>query len=181
MNSRRGVIGVGVVATVFLLLVSSCTSRKKLVSPMAHAADYEWMSAKMTIEISSADTTLSSHLSPLTLSGILRMKRDSIVWISASALMGMESIRALITQDSVVMINRINQTYLAEPMATVMETVQVPSLRECQAMLLGNGVSDHVEIKTGPYMAKIKYSDIQWDTPLSFPIKINKKYERMKL
>ena len=162
------------VAMVILSLVSSCTSKKKLVSPMAHVADYEWMCAKMTVDITASGTEFDN------VSGNLRMRRDSAVWISASAFMGMESLRTLVTQDSVVLINRMNQTYLAEPLSTVAETMQVPSFKEIQAMLLGDGSSDHVELQWGPYTAKIRYSEIHWDEPTSFPIKINKNYERVR-
>ena len=111
------------------------------------------------------------------------MRRDRTIWISASALMGIENLRALITQDSVILINRMDQTYLAE---TLVETCHGASLHpttlhEFQAMLLGNGTSDAVVVQFGPYLAKIKYSDIHWDEPTTFPMKINKKYERIKL
>ena len=163
-------------ALLLLLLVSSCTSKKKLVSPMAHAASYEWMSAKMNGELKTENTETT-----LSFTGSLRMRRDSTIWISASALMGIENLRALITRDSVVLINRMEQTYLAEPLSTVEIAMGTPSFQELQSTLLGNGTSEHVEIQYGPYTAKIQYSDIHWDEPTTFPMKINKKYERMKL
>ncbi len=134
------------------------------------------MTAKMTMDLSAPGMELKD------VAGTLRMRRDSTVWISASAFMGMENIRALMTQDSLVLINRVDQTYLAEPLSEVAEKLQLPTtLQECQTLLLGNGNADHVELQWGPYTAKIRYSDIQWDHPTSFPMKINPKYERMKL
>ena len=162
------------VATVILSLMASCTSKKKLVSPMAHVADYEWMSAKMTMDITAPGAEFNN------VSGNLRMRRDSTVWISASAFMGMESLRTLVTQDSVIFINRMNQAYLAEPLSAVASMSQGASLQDIQALLLGDGSSDHVELQWGPYIAKIRYSDIHWDEPVGFPIKINKNYERIK-
>lgn len=158
-----------------LLLLASCTSHKKVVSPTAHQ-DYQWMTAKISGEVS-----LTSDLSPLTFTGVLRMRRDSTVWVSASSLMGMEVMRTLITQDSVVMVNRMDKTYLTEPLPSVAEKMHLPStLHEIQALLLGKGTDVPVELLFGPYKAKIKYSDVQWDVPTNFPIKINKKYERIK-
>ena len=157
-----------------LLLFSSCHARKKLVSPMAHAADYEWMSAKMSGE-------LKVESGELPFTGVLRMQRDSVIWISAASLFGMEAVRTLITNDSIVVINRLDKTYLAEPVETFRESLQTPlTLQECQSMLLGNGLSDHVELQVGTYAAKIRYSDIHWDEPTTFPIKINQNYERIK-
>lgn len=141
---------------------------------MAHAADYEWMTAKMS-------GALNAESGEVPFSGMLRMQRDSVIWISATALLGMEAMRALITNDSIVVINRLEKTYLAEPAATFRETLPTPlTLQECQSMLLGNGLSDHVELQFGPYSAKIQYSDIHWDEPTTFPIKINQNYERIK-
>ena len=139
-----------------VLIVASCSSRKKMVSPMAHVANYEWMSAKMNGELITENGEI-----PFT--GSLKMRRDSTVWLSASVFMGMESIRTLMTQ-------------------VLGASIQHPtSLREIQSKLLGNGSSDHVELQYGPYKAKIQYSEIHWDEPTSFPIKINKNYERIKL
>lgn len=43
----------------------------------------------------------------------VRMKRDSIVWISISGSVGIEGARLLLSQDSVKYINRIDKTYFA--------------------------------------------------------------------
>lgn len=152
---------------ILLLLVASCSSRKKLVSPMAHASKYEWFSAKMNGELRTENGELG-------FTGTIRMRQDSTVWVSASAFMGMENVRALISEDSVVVVNRLNQTYLAEALTGI-------TLKEIQSQLLGDGTTDHVEVLYGPYSAKIRYSDIHWNEPTTFPIKINKNYERIKL
>lgn len=161
------------VAMVMLSLLSSCDSTKKVVSPMAHVADYQWMTAKISGELKVESEEFS-------FTGNLRMRRDSTVWMSISAFMGMESIRTLVTQDTVVLVNRMNQTYLEEPFSAVAQMYGVASFQEIQARLLGDGSADHVEIQWGPYIAKIRYTDIHWDEPTSFPIKINKNYERVR-
>lgn len=110
------------------------------------------------------------------------MKRDSTIWVSASAFMGIEMVRARITSDSIVLLNRFDKTYLAEPLNDIAERLNLPlTLKESQSLLLGNGSSDHVEIQYGPYSAKIRYYDIHWDEPTTFPISISNNYERMKL
>ena len=170
---------------VLLLLVSSCTSKKKLVSPMAHVSHFEWMTAKFNGELTTenGNTVLNSQLSSFNFTGALRIRRDSAVWLSAAAFLGVESVRVLVTNDSVFMINRINQTYLTETLEETCRSMSISpmSLPELQTLLLGNGAADHVEIPWGPYTAKIKYNDIHWDEPTSFPMKVNKKYEKIKL
>lgn len=154
-------------AVVVLLLVASCASRKKVLSPLARAADYTWMSAKMNGQLEVENSSFD-------FSGSLRMRRDSVVWLSVSAFMGMENFRARVTADTIVVINRMDQTYVEEPLTKM-------TVGEIQSLLLGKGTSDQVVILWGPYTAKIRYSDIHWDEPQTFPIKINKKYERVKL
>ena len=157
---------------VLIMVVGSCTSRKKLVTPTSPAASYEWMTAKMNGEL-----TLNADSPKLNFAGTVRMRRDSTIWISASAFLGLEGIRALITQDSVVLLNRMEQTYLAEPFDKVAARFQWPAtFQETQAMMLG----DQVELRFGNYIAKLRYSDIHWNEPTTFPIKINKNYERVK-
>ena len=141
---------------------------------MAHAADFEWMTAKMSGE-------LKTENGELPISGTLRMRRDSAIWISASGLMGMEAGRVLVTQDSVIVVNRLDKTYLAEPLAEVTGQLQLPlTLGEGQTLLLGDGRSDRVELRFGPYTAKLRYADVEWNQPTTFPMKINQNYERIK-
>jgi len=163
------------------LLVASCTSKRKLVSPMSRVADYAWMTGKMTVEVASEEGAASSaKMGDFT--GAIRMRRDSVIWVSVSAVMGIETIRACVNNDSVVVLNRFDKTYLSEPLVEVAERFHLPSsLQECQSRLLGNGTSDQVTIQWGPYIAKIRYSDIHWDEPTTFPIKVTDSYERRRL
>lgn len=161
------------IAALACLLIASCTSKRKLVAPMAPVANYAWMTAKMEVREENGEVNLT---------GTIRMRRDSVVWVSLAAFMGMESVRACVTNDSVIVLNRIEKTYLSESLHDASEYFSIPmTLKECQAMLLGNGESDQVEVRYGSYRAKIRYSDIHWDEPTTFPININKNYERLRL
>lgn len=174
MSNIGRLAGVFAVATL-LLLSSACSPKKKIVEP-EHSFSYEWMTAKMTMDVTAQGVELNN------VTGMLRMRRDSTIWISAAAMMGMETVRVLITQDSVVMLNRFDKNYLAEPLEKVSRKWNLPmTLQEGQQRLVGDGHTDHVELSFGPYSAKIKYSDIKWDEPTTFPMKISDKYERLKL
>jgi len=159
------------IVLLLVVLLASCSTKKQLVTTQP-SADFEWMTAKISGEL-----TLTSNLSSLTFNGTMRMRRDSVIWISASAFMGMENVRVLITQDSVKLVNRVDQTYFIEPYDAMAARFQWPAtLRETQAMLL----SEQPKLCLGPYTAQIKYSDIQWNESTTFPFKINKNYERIK-
>ena len=66
--------------------------------------DYNWFTAKLSgkIHIDGVDTPVTANL---------RIKKDSLIWLSVSALLGIEAARIQITPDSLKLMNRINKTY----------------------------------------------------------------------
>ena len=167
-----------------LLMTSSCASRKKIVPPTP-ATTYEWLTSKLDIKVEGGGLALND------LTGQLRMRRDSIVWLSITATMGVEVARIKVSNDSVWALNKIEKTYLAEPIDTVANRLNMPiSLAWVQTMLFDNneGVPP-VENQTvllknfaiGRYSAKMKYSKVQLDEETAFPLKITEKMERIRL
>ncbi len=68
----------------------------------------------------------------------IRMRRDSAIWVSAG-LLGFEGVRALLTPDSVRVINRLDKTYFAGGYDYLTKLLNVPvSFTQAQALLLGN-------------------------------------------
>src|SRR5208283_696073 len=45
--------------------------------------------------------------------GQIRIRKDSVIWVSFSPALGIEVFRMMLTQDSVKFINRMNNTYFA--------------------------------------------------------------------
>lgn len=169
---------------ILLLAAVSCTSRKKTIVPTQPQA-FEWLTAKLVIEAEGNGMTFND------LSGQLRMRKDSLMWLSVTASMGVEVLRAKISSDSVWVLNRMGKTYLAEPMDTISAQLGAPlSLPLVQTLLLDNndGVAP-VENQTvllknfafGNYSAKVRYSNIRLDEPATFPLKITDKMERFRL
>lgn len=125
------------------------------------------------------------------LSGQLRMRNDSIVWLSVTATMGVEVLRAKVNNDSVWILNRMEKTYLAEPLDSLGAKVGMPlSLPLVQTLLLDNneGVppveNQMVQLKTfvmGNMAAKIRYKNVKLDEKTTFPLKITDKIERVRL
>ena len=167
-----------------LLMTSSCVSRKKTVAPTP-ATSYEWLTSKVDIDVEGNNMALND------LTGQLRMRRDSLVWLSVTATMGVEVARIKVSNDSVWVINRLEKTYLAEPLDSVAQHFGMPiSLPWLETILLDNndGVPP-VENQTvllknfafGNYSAKVRYSKVQLDEETSFPLKITDKMERILL
>jgi hypothetical protein len=68
----------------------------------------------------------------------LRMRRDSIIWVSGS-LVGIEGVRAVLTPDSVRVLNRLEKTYFSGGYDYLSKLLNVPvSFAQMQAILLGD-------------------------------------------
>lgn len=147
--------------TVFLFAIllglafGSCTSsRKTIKSPLKeYGADFlfqklkenelkfEWFSAKFNL-----DLIIDKKKNSVT--GQIRMKKDSCIWITLSPALGIEMARVLITTDSVKFINRINKTFFTG------DYNQVNTLLDAnidydvlQTLLLGNDLTFYEEGK----------------------------------
>ena len=167
-----------------MLLLTSCASRKKTVAP-APPQSFEWLTANLSIQAEGNGMAYND------LSGQLRMRKDSLVWVSVTATMGVEVLRAKISNDSVWLLNRLEKTYLAEPLDSVSAQLGIPlTLPLVQILLLDNNQrltpveNQTVQLKTfvmGDLSAKIRYNNIRLDEETTFPLKIIDKMERIRL
>lgn len=167
-----------------VLLASACSAHKKTVQPTLPQS-FEWLTAKLDIQAEVNGQSFND------LSGQLRMRKDSIVWLSVTATMGVEVLRAKVSNDSVWMLNRMEKTYLAEPLDSLAIQLGMPlSLPWLQNLLLDNNEglvpveNQTVLLKNfafGNYSAKVKYNNIRRDEPTTFPLKITDKMERFRL
>jgi hypothetical protein len=114
-NRIHAVTGVFLV----IFLISCSTGRKAIREPLkAEGPEYlfqklnenelkfDWFSARF-----SADYT--ENKKKTSFNGQIRIRRDSIIWISVSAALGIEMLRICITADSVKLLNRIESTFFA--------------------------------------------------------------------
>lgn len=175
------------IAILFLfasLLFASCTSRKKTVQPQ-QPQSFEWLTANMAIQAEGNGMAYND------LSGQIRMRKDSLIWLNVTATMGVEVLRAKISNDSIWILNRMEKTYLAEPLDTVSAQLGMPlSLPLVQTLLLDNNQgyapveNQTVLLKTfvmGDMSAKIRYNNIRLNEETTFPLKITDKMERFRL
>lgn len=71
----------------------------------------------------------------------LRMYRDSVIWISVTAILGIEGLRAYITKDSVKLLNKQDKVYTARSVSFLQEVTALPlDLSSLQDLLIGNPV-----------------------------------------
>jgi len=73
----------------------------------------------------------------------IRMDRDKSIWISVTALLGVEAARVLITPDSVKIMNKLRGEYIAKPFSYIYNyTNKGVSFRMLQDILVGNMTVD---------------------------------------
>lgn len=167
-----------------LFLATSCASHKKTVMS-EQPTSFEWLTANLNIQAEGNGMTYND------LSGQIRMRKDSIVWLNVTATMGVEVLRAKISNDSVWIVNRLEKSYLAEPLDTVSAQLGMPlSLPLVQILLLDNNEglppveNQTVQLKTfvmGDLSAKIRYNNIRLNEETTFPLRITDKMERFRI
>ena len=101
-----------------LIIIVSCSTQRKIIkTPIKeegadylfkklkeHELKYQWFTAKFSAEYSNKGQTNSFN-------GQIRIRKDSVIWLSFSPAFGIEVFRMMVTQDSVKFINRMNSTF----------------------------------------------------------------------
>lgn len=94
--------------------------------------DFDYFSAKSRIKFKDSDSNLSS-------SANIRIKKDSIIWFSVTPALGIEAARGIITQDSIIILNRLEKVYIAHDYKSLSAKYNFDiSYDLLQAILLGN-------------------------------------------
>ncbi|TPE43831.1 DUF4292 domain-containing protein [Pontibacter mangrovi] len=125
-----------------LLLLASC--KKETVPTAASAAtttvgevkvdnlEFTYLSAKGQITLNDKNDNLSSGVS-------IRMRKDSVIWVSVLPGLGIEAARMMLTQDSVYFMNRLKKEYAATDYGFLRNKLQVDlNFEVLQSILLGN-------------------------------------------
>jgi len=134
-----------------LTAVSSCKSRQKsmptggeirplqnesvqeLMSRMDSASfKAEWINAKASVTTNQDGNETSFNIT-------MRSKKDSVIWISISPLLGIEVARVLVTPDSVKLLDRLHNKYQVNTFEAINKLLQLKvNFEIVQSLLLGN-------------------------------------------
>ncbi|HEV7781531.1 MAG TPA: DUF4292 domain-containing protein [Chitinophagaceae bacterium] len=97
--------------------------------------DFTTFSGKIDLDYEDADGkkyNVNAHV---------RMYKDSVIWISITAILGIEGLRVLITPDSVKLLDKQNKIYMPRSVSFLQEVTALPlDLATLQDLLLGNPV-----------------------------------------
>jgi hypothetical protein len=143
-----------ILVVVSFFTVSCKTSRKTITSPLKeYGADYlftklkenelkfDWFSAKFSL-----DLIIDKKKTSVT--GQVRMKKDSAIWVTLSPALGIEMARLLITTDSIKFINRINKSFFTGDYTKVNTYLDANiDYDVLQTLLLGNDLTFYEEGK----------------------------------
>jgi hypothetical protein len=90
--------------------------------------------AKANLSIDNKDNDVSMNI---------RLKKDQAIWVSVTVIAGIEVARALITPDSVRIVNRLESEYTAKPFNFIHQfTNEQINFNTLQAMLVGNCIPE---------------------------------------
>lgn len=135
------------ILSLFLLTATACKTGRKATGGklkpksekvlmkrlLGNQLNADWLAGKAKI-------TYQDEYTRQTVSSNVRIKKDSVIWMNFKKF-GLEGGRALITPDSVFVINRLNGEFMAKPFDFLQKTYHLPvGFQGLQAMLLGNPV-----------------------------------------
>ena len=133
MNNRLWVF-------LILLIAISCSRKITVTDPgfaeknklVFSTPEFEYLNTRTKIQYKDTDRSVST-------SANIRIKKDSIIWMSLTPLLGIEVARALITQDSMILMNRLNKEYVVYDFSKLSESFQFDiSYKLIQSLILGN-------------------------------------------
>jgi len=85
---------------------------------------------KLRVDGSSDDVTFN-----------VRIKKNQQIWVSITAVLGVEAARVLITPDSIKVMNRLESTYLKKPFSFIYQyTSKQINYQTLEALLIGNAI-----------------------------------------
>jgi hypothetical protein len=97
--------------------------------------DAKTFSAKVKVNFEGSDGKKSDFTANI------RILKDSAIWVSINALLGIEAFRVLITPDSVKVQNKIDKVVQLRSVSYLQEVAHLPfSFRELQDLILGNPI-----------------------------------------
>lgn len=143
------------IVLMLLVLLTGCKSRKETIKQPAskiidhsksdrlnaiHAAEINFNTLAIKAK---ADLTVDNNQHDVTMN--IRIQKDQIIWVSITAFAGLEVARALITPDSIKILNRLENTYASRPFSFIHQfTNKEIGFQTFQSILVGNAVSEWI-------------------------------------
>ncbi|MBO9573844.1 MAG: DUF4292 domain-containing protein [Chitinophagaceae bacterium] len=102
---------------------------------MRNNIDFNTFSAKIKVDFEGADGKKNDFIA------MLRLQKDSVLWVSINALLGIEAFRILITPDSVKVLNKLDKVVQLRSMNYLQDITKIPfTFKELQDLVMGNPI-----------------------------------------
>src|SRR4029079_4865008 len=102
---------------------------------LANRIEFETFSAKINTDYQGGDGKKYD------VNVFIRMKKDSLIWISVNGALGIEGMRVLIDKDSVRILNKLDKEYQVRSLEYLTEVAALPlDLHTVQQLIIGNPV-----------------------------------------
>lgn len=154
-----------------LLTMASCKSKKVVRNDDFNLLKTFWLNQQDFDFLSlRGKATISNNGQDQTANITIWMKRDSVIWLRAG-LMGFEGVRAIVTKDSLKVVNRLNQSYMSYGVDALEQFLGFKmTLAQAQNLLIGNALfaqdqysqfdsSVYLKARLGDITNTIKISD----------------------
>jgi hypothetical protein len=103
---------------------------------IAHHIEYTYFSAKVNIEYD--DVQGGNHYN---FNAFIRMQKDSVIWMSVIAALGIEGFKVKVTKDSVFVLDKIAKTYQARSLDYIRDEAHLPfDFKNLQDLVVGNNI-----------------------------------------
>lgn len=139
------------------VLFSSCSSSKRVIKISIKEEGSEYLVSQMMKNHNHFETFKGRALASIYNKGKtndlkinLRIKKDSVIWVSISAGVGLEAARVMLTKDSVMFLNRIDKTFFAGNYQFISRIINAQvDFDIVQSLLTGNDIKwyDYQELK----------------------------------
>jgi len=160
-SKKRNMLNKPVLVLVAMIFVLGCKSKKEFAEAVKpektesskrevlkavreNQLDFTTLSMK-----AKADLSIDNRKHDVSMN--IRMKKDEVIWVSVTVIAGIEVARAMITPDSIKILNRMESTYVKKPFSYLYQfTNKQLSFRTLQALLIGNSdpafISDEIYV-----------------------------------
>jgi len=102
---------------------------------LKNRVDFNTFSAKIKVDFEGADGKKNDF------TAVLRLQKDSALWVSINAILGIEAFRVLITPDSVKVMNKLDKVIQLRSVSYLQEITKIPfTFNELQDLIIGNPI-----------------------------------------
>ena len=156
---KKNILNKSVLIVAVILSVAGCKIKKEIVPPVVAKAPMEEVDNTKrdklvaiknndavfnTLSIKAkADLSIANKSNDISMN--IRIRNNEAIWVSVTAIAGLEVARVLITPDSVKIINRLDNEYIKKPFSYIYEfTNEQINFSTLQSILVGNTVSEFI-------------------------------------